>query len=93
MAKILIIEESVKRILTLKVKRGIIKEQNPQSVDENIANAEKIVVVAGSFSYSFKNAILAKHDNMVMIRSYSPLDASQVAELENAKTVIVGSYT
>nr|WP_246055146.1 glycoside hydrolase family 3 protein [Pseudalkalibacillus caeni] len=34
---------SVERILTLKVKRGIIKAENPQPIDEKIANAVKVV--------------------------------------------------
>lgn len=37
------IEASVKRILTLKVKRGVIKEENPLTVDEKVANAEQVV--------------------------------------------------
>jgi beta-N-acetylhexosaminidase len=37
------IEASVKRILTLKVKRGVIKEENPLSVEDKIANALEVV--------------------------------------------------
>lgn len=37
------VEESVRRILTLKVKRGVIKEENPVSVQDKIANAMKVV--------------------------------------------------
>ncbi|GGM38352.1 beta-hexosaminidase [Paraliobacillus quinghaiensis] len=37
------IEESVERILTLKVKRGIIKEETPLSIEEKIANAQEVV--------------------------------------------------
>ncbi|MGA9225844.1 MAG: glycoside hydrolase family 3 N-terminal domain-containing protein [Mesobacillus sp.] len=37
------LEASVKRILTLKVKRGVIKEENPLTVDEKVANAEQVV--------------------------------------------------
>ena len=37
------IEESVRRILTLKVKRGVIKEETPVSVEDKIANAVKVV--------------------------------------------------
>lgn len=37
------IEASVKRILTLKVKRGVIKEENPVSVGDKIANALEVV--------------------------------------------------
>ncbi|MBT2689281.1 glycoside hydrolase family 3 C-terminal domain-containing protein [Bacillus sp. ISL-47] len=37
------IEASVERILTLKIKRGIIKEETPQPIDEKIANALEAV--------------------------------------------------
>ncbi|WP_087972527.1 beta-N-acetylhexosaminidase [Oceanobacillus rekensis] len=37
------IEESVERILTLKVERGIIKSENPLPIEEVIANAEAVV--------------------------------------------------
>ncbi|TVP83353.1 MAG: beta-N-acetylhexosaminidase [Alkalicoccus sp.] len=37
------LEASVERILTLKVKRGIMKEETPQSTEEKIANAQNIV--------------------------------------------------
>ncbi|MGM0974572.1 MAG: glycoside hydrolase family 3 protein [Bacillota bacterium] len=37
------IESSVKRILTLKIKRGILKEETPQPIDEKIEKALKVV--------------------------------------------------
>ena len=37
------IEASVKRILTLKLKRGIMKEESPKPLAEKIANAQKVV--------------------------------------------------
>ncbi|WP_438825028.1 glycoside hydrolase family 3 N-terminal domain-containing protein [Bacillus sp. JJ1122] len=37
------LEASVKRILTLKVKRGVIKEESPVSVEDKIANALEVV--------------------------------------------------
>lgn len=37
------IEASVERILTLKIKRGIIKEETPQPIEEKIANALEVV--------------------------------------------------
>jgi beta-N-acetylhexosaminidase len=37
------IEASVKRILTLKVKRGVIKEETPASVEEKVAKALQVV--------------------------------------------------
>ncbi len=37
------LESSVERILTLKVNRGIVKEETPQSTEEKIANAQNVV--------------------------------------------------
>jgi beta-N-acetylhexosaminidase len=37
------IEASVKRILTLKVKRGVVKEENPLSIEGKVANALQVV--------------------------------------------------
>ncbi|WP_027965064.1 glycoside hydrolase family 3 protein [Halalkalibacillus halophilus] len=37
------IEESVERILTLKLERGILKEENPPSIQDKINNAEQVV--------------------------------------------------
>ncbi|WP_394140356.1 glycoside hydrolase family 3 protein [Cytobacillus oceanisediminis] len=37
------IEASVERILTLKIKRGIIKDETPQPIEEKIANALEVV--------------------------------------------------
>ncbi|WP_040402892.1 glycoside hydrolase family 3 protein [Alkalibacillus haloalkaliphilus] len=37
------IEASVERILTLKLERGIIKEENPESIEEKVANALQVV--------------------------------------------------
>ncbi len=37
------IDESVKRILALKLKRGVIKEENPQAIEEKIAHAREVV--------------------------------------------------
>ncbi|WP_213422644.1 glycoside hydrolase family 3 protein [Bhargavaea massiliensis] len=37
------IEASVKRILTLKLERGILKEESPKPIDEKIANALEVV--------------------------------------------------
>ncbi|SEH89946.1 beta-N-acetylhexosaminidase [Halobacillus karajensis] len=37
------VEESVERILTLKMKRGIIKEETPQSIEDQIEEAQQVV--------------------------------------------------
>ncbi|MFG6113551.1 glycoside hydrolase family 3 protein [Halobacillus sp. MO56] len=78
------IENSVERILTLKVKRGIIKEEQPQSIDEKVENALQVV---GSDSHkqveqeaADRSITLVKNDDVL------PLQSS-----EDEKIVVVGS--
>ncbi len=80
------VEASVERILTLKVERGIFKEENPQPLDEKIANAVQVV---GSEEHkqvereaSERSITLVKNDNVL------PLEAG---EDENI-VVVAGSY-
>jgi beta-N-acetylhexosaminidase len=124
------IDESVERILTLKIKRGIIKEETPKPVDEKIANAlnivgseahqqvekeaaeksvtlvknedvlpfhfsseDKLVVIGNTFGTNLFQAISAHHANTVYINASSPLSDSQLAQLADAKAVIIGTYT
>ncbi|MFZ3576850.1 glycoside hydrolase family 3 N-terminal domain-containing protein [Virgibacillus sp. DJP39] len=124
------IEASVKRILTLKVNRGIIKEENPTPINEVIAHAkevvgseahkqvekkvaeqsitlvknentlplalnddQKIVVVGNSFVSSLYEAISQFHANTEVIRTGGPLSESQLSIVQEADSVIVGSYT
>ncbi len=124
------IEQSVERILTLKVKRGIFKEETPTPIDEKIANAqevvgsqdhkrieataahqsitlvknddalplnvaenEKIVVIGGTYGDSLANAITEKHANTDYISTTGPLTDSQLTQLDDAKAVIIGTYT
>lgn len=61
------IEESVKRILTLKVERGIVKHEKPLPIDEIVANAK---VVVGSEDHkqveaeaASRSITLVKNDN------------------------------
>ncbi|WP_425269298.1 glycoside hydrolase family 3 N-terminal domain-containing protein [Halobacillus trueperi] len=68
------IEDSVERILTLKLNRGIIKEETPQPIEEKIAEAEE-VVGSGKHKAVEKEAAersitLVKNDGVL------PLDAS-----------------
>ncbi len=124
------IEESVNRILTLKIERGIIKSENPQPIDEVIANAEqvvgsdqhkqveanaanqsitllknndvlpfhfsdeeKIVVIGNTFISGLYDAVRNYHENTDLLVASGPLNESQLDQLEDASTIIVGSYT
>lgn len=124
------IEQSVERILTLKVKRGIVKAENPAPIEEVVANAEqvvgsaehkqveaevanksitlvknnqalpltltddeKIVVVGNTYITSLYDAIKAKHDHTELIQTSGPLSEQQLAQLEDASAIVVGSYT
>ncbi|WP_370632774.1 glycoside hydrolase family 3 N-terminal domain-containing protein [Halobacillus sp. Nhm2S1] len=78
------IEDSVARILTLKLNRGIIKEETPQPIDEKIAEAEEVV---GSEAHKAvekeaaeRSITLVKNDGVL------PLDASGDEEV-----VVIGN--
>ncbi|MRG87829.1 glycoside hydrolase family 3 protein [Salinibacillus xinjiangensis] len=124
------INDSVQRILTLKVKRGIIKEESPQPLDEKIGQAveivgsdehkqveqeaadqsitmlknedvlpldvnenDKVIVIGNSFGTSLADAVSSYHENTEYIRASGPLSESQLAQLEDAKAVVIGTYT
>ncbi|MDF2859544.1 MAG: beta-N-acetylhexosaminidase, partial [Neobacillus sp.] len=79
------IEQSVERIFTLKLNRGIVKAEVEESIDEQIANALQVV---GSAEHKAiekeaaeKSITLVKNDNAVL-----PLNASK-----GDKIVVVGS--
>ncbi|WP_370222251.1 glycoside hydrolase family 3 N-terminal domain-containing protein [Cytobacillus sp.] len=88
------IDSSVERILTLKIKRGIIKEETPQPIDEKIANALEIV---GSEEHkqiekeaAERSVTLVKHDKDVLPLQLSSEDHivvvgnTYIADLKNA---------
>lgn len=127
------IEQSVERILTLKLNRGIVKAEVEKSLEEKVANAtqvvgspdhkavekeaaaksitlvkndnavlplsaapeDKIVVVGGSnFSINLLAAEVEKHHaNVTYINTSKTLSAAQLAQVEEAKYIIVGTYT
>ncbi|WP_092502977.1 glycoside hydrolase family 3 protein [Virgibacillus subterraneus] len=124
------IEASVERILTLKIKRKIIKSESPTPVDEIVENAEevvgaeqhkqvetevanksitllknnnalplelsneeKVVVVGNSFVNSLYNAVTEYHPNTEVIQTAGPLSDEQLAQVQSASAVIVGTYT
>lgn len=124
------IEASVERILTLKIKRGVIKSENPPPVEAIVENAEevvgseahkqvekeaaersitlvkndnalpfnfteeeKIVIVGNTYSSSLYDAVSAYHENTDLLVASGPLNDDQLAQLEDASTVVVGTYT
>ncbi|AXI10056.1 beta-N-acetylhexosaminidase [Oceanobacillus sp. 143] len=124
------IEESVRRILTLKINRGVIKTENPVPVEQLVSNAEavvgsdshkqveaeaanqsitllknnsvlplqvadedKIVVIGNTYINNLHEAITKYHSNTELVRATGPLTNDQIAELQDARAVIFGSYT
>ncbi|RKQ28663.1 beta-N-acetylhexosaminidase [Oceanobacillus halophilus] len=78
------IEESVKRILTLKIERGIIQSENPLPVDEIVANAEEIV---GSDAHKQVEADAAEQ-SITLIKNEDALPFDFSSE---EKLVVVGN--
>ena len=78
------IEESVKRIITLKVKRGIVKAETPVPIEEVIANAEQIV---GSDEHKQVEAEVA-HKSITLIKNERALPLNLT---DNQKMVVVGN--
>lgn len=78
------IEQSVKRILTLKLNRGVIKPENPTPVDELVRNAEEVV---GQESHK-KIETAAANQSITLIKNEQVLPL-QVEE--NKKIVVVGN--
>ena len=78
------IEESVKRILTLKIGHGIVKVENPQPIEDVVANAEAVV---GSVAHkqveaeaANRSITLVKNDHALPLNVYN-----------NEKIVVVGN--
>ncbi len=126
------LEQSVERVLTLKLNRSIVKAEVEKSLDEKVANArqvvgspqhkaiqkeaaeksitlvkndavlplnvtpeDKIVVIGGSgFSINLLAAAVQKHHpGAVYINASGPLNAVQLAQVQDAKYIIAGTYT
>ncbi|MET3697199.1 beta-N-acetylhexosaminidase [Bacillus oleivorans] len=78
------LEASVKRILTLKIKRGIIKAESPVPIEEIVANAEQIV---GSAEHKQVEADVAnKSITLVKNEQALPLNLT-----DDEKIVVVGN--
>jgi beta-N-acetylhexosaminidase len=126
------IEQSDERILTLKLKRGIIKPETETSIDDKVANAMKVVgsiehkavekeAAAKSITLVKNNGVLPlkaaqgekiavvgysnyyvdrlfaqvqkHHENTIFINTAKPLTADQLAQVKDAKYIILGTYT
>jgi beta-N-acetylhexosaminidase len=126
------LEQSVERVLTLKLNRSIVKAEVEKSLDEKVANAlqvvgspehkaiekeaaeksitlvkndavlplnvspeDKIVVVGGSgFSIQLLAGEVQKHHpGAVYMNASGPLNTAQLAQVQDAKYIIVGTYT
>ncbi|MDQ0974112.1 beta-N-acetylhexosaminidase [Neobacillus niacini] len=126
------LEQSVERVLTLKLNRSIVKAEVEKSLDEKVANAfqvvgspehkaiekeaaeksitlvkndavlplnvsheDKIVVVGGSgFSINLlADEVKKHHPGAVYVNASGPLNAGQLAQVQGAKYIIVGTYT
>jgi beta-N-acetylhexosaminidase len=81
------IEASVERILTLKVKRGIIKEETPQPIDEKIANA--IEVVGSDAHKQVEKEAAERSVTLVKNEAVLPLNVND----EDKIVVIGGSFS
>jgi beta-N-acetylhexosaminidase len=78
------IEESVKRILKLKIGRSIVKAENPQPIEEVVANAEAVV---GSDAHKQVEAEAANR-SITLVKNHNALPLN-VASSE--KIVVVGN--
>jgi beta-N-acetylhexosaminidase len=126
------LEQSVERILTLKLNRSIVKAEVEKSLDDKVANAlqvvgspehkaiekeaaeksitlvkndavlplsvspeDKIVVVGGSgFSINLlATEVQRHHPGAIYINTSGPLNDKQLAQVQDAKYIIVGTYT
>ncbi|WP_172370674.1 glycoside hydrolase family 3 protein [Sporosarcina jiandibaonis] len=78
------IEESVKRILKLKIERGIVKAENPQPIEDVVANAEAVV---GSFAHKQVEAEAANR-SITLVKNENALPLNVAS---NEKIVVVGN--
>lgn len=124
------IDDSVKRILTLKLKRGIIKPETETDINEKIQHAlkivgspehkqvekeaaaqsitlvkntnvlplqaaasDKIVVIGNTYIENLSDALKKHHDNVALIKATGPLSEQNLAQIKDAKYVVLGTYT
>ncbi|AIF44211.1 glycoside hydrolase family 3 protein [Virgibacillus sp. SK37] len=59
----------------------------------SLSSDDKVVVVGNTFITDLFNAVKSHHSNSELIRASGPLSDSQLAQLQKATTVIVGTYT
>ncbi|WP_121614708.1 glycoside hydrolase family 3 protein [Virgibacillus halodenitrificans] len=59
----------------------------------SLSSEDKVVVVGNTFITDLFNAVKSHHTNTELIQATGPLSNSQLAQLQEAATVIVGTYT
>nr|WP_257968034.1 glycoside hydrolase family 3 protein [Peribacillus deserti] len=124
------IEQSVERLLTLKLNRGIVKSETEKSIDEKVQNAlavvgspehkqvekeaaeksitlvknngvlplkaakeDKIAVISNLYNADLLAAVKKHHENVTAISASKPLTATQLAQIQDAKYIILGTST
>ena len=126
------LDQSVERILTLKLNRVIVKAEEEKSLDQKVANAmqivgsaehkavekeaasksitlvknngvlplkaaneDKIAVVGGSGFYMnvLADEVKKHHENVTYINTSKKLTSAQLAQIQDAKYIIAGTYT
>jgi beta-N-acetylhexosaminidase len=126
------LDQSVERILTLKLNRVIVKAEEEKSLEEKVAkamqvvgsaehkavekeaaaksitlvknngvlplkaaNEEKIAVVGGSSFYMnvLADEVKKHHENVTYINTSKKLTSAQLAQIQDAKYIIAGTYT
>ena len=73
------IEESVKRILTLKIGRGIVKAENPLPIENVVANAEAVV---GSVAHKQVEAEAANR-SITLVKNENALPLNRCGQRKN----------
>jgi beta-N-acetylhexosaminidase len=59
----------------------------------NKDNFDSVVVVGSTYSQSLQQALSAYHPSVELIQSSQPLNAEQLAKVQNADLVVLGTYT
>ncbi|MEC5422924.1 beta-N-acetylhexosaminidase [Virgibacillus sp. C22-A2] len=67
--------------------------KNDNALPLNFSNEEKIVVIGNTYINSLYEAVSSYHENTDLVVASGPLSDDQLAQLQDASSVIVGSYT
>nr|WP_226585220.1 glycoside hydrolase family 3 protein [Halobacillus litoralis] len=98
------IDDSVERILTLKLNRGIIKREDPMSLDEKIANAQEVVgskahkqvekeAAERSITLVKNNGVLPLHlsqeEQVVVVGNLFSSSLAEAVQQNHANTILI----